>query len=60
MEAYNIATIAYAEIGRIQYQKIGLVSEGEYEALKEDTAIARQTSLDARDKLERHLAEHHC
>jgi hypothetical protein len=60
MEAYNIATIAYSEIACIQYKKIGLVSKEEYEALKEDAAIALETCNDARKKLERHLAEHHC
>ena len=60
MDEYNKATVNYSKAVSLQFSKMGVVSKGEYQALRDAMERARQVSADALDKLERHIASHQC
>jgi hypothetical protein len=60
MEEYTRETATYSQAVSFQFAKMGVVSKAEYKALQQETEEARQESASARDRLERHIAEHGC
>ena len=58
--AYQTATDAYSKAVAELVTKMGVTRKAEYEALNTAAEQTRYASLDARDRLERHKAEHGC
>ena len=55
---YQRATAEYsAAVGDLAAR---IISVSEYKQLSASAKTARQASIDARERLERHIAEHHC
>jgi len=55
-EAAQAYSNAVAELAK----KVGVASKDEYNKLHGATELARYRSLDAQDRLERHIEEHGC
>jgi hypothetical protein len=60
LNEYQRATEAYSAELRELTEKIGIVGKAEYDRLNEATEKARHISADARDRLQRHIAQHGC
>ena len=58
--AYQIATEKYSTAVSVLAKKMGTTAKPEYDKLNRAAEQARYESLDARDRLERHRAEHGC
>jgi hypothetical protein len=59
-EEYNIATAAYSQSVSELFASIGVIPKAQYQQLRTATEEARLASADARDQLERHIADHGC
>jgi hypothetical protein len=57
---YQTATELYSSAVAELVSKMGVVPRTEYDKLLEAAEKARQLSADARDSLDRHVANHHC
>ena len=57
---YQSAAEAYAKAVAELVAKMGVTSKVAYEELNRAAEQARYASMDARDRLERHTAEHGC
>lgn len=60
MQEYQRTTEIYSAAVNDLAKKMGVVLKPEYERLSAATEKARHTSADARDRLERHIAQHGC
>ena len=60
LDVYNRATNMYSEAVILQASEIGFVSKAGHQALRENSNDARQLSADARERLDRHIADHGC
>jgi len=60
MTEYNQTTNEYSLAVSVQLEKMGIVPKLEYRKVQQATEKARHISADARDKLERHIAQHGC
>jgi ABC-type transporter Mla subunit MlaD len=58
--AYQAATEAYSKAVSELATKIGVTRKAEYDKVNRAAEQARYASMDARDRLERHTAEHGC
>jgi hypothetical protein len=58
--AYQRATDAYSKAVTELVTKMGVTPKAEYDALNSAAEQARYGSMDARDRLERHTADHGC
>ena len=58
--AYQEATQAHSNDLAELAKKVGVASRDEYSKLHGATELARYRSLDAKDRLERHIEEHGC
>jgi len=54
------ATEAYSATLRELVERIGVVGRAEYDRLNKAAEEARRLSSEARDRLERHIAQHGC
>jgi hypothetical protein len=60
LKAYQQAVEAYSSaVGKLA-RKIGVSPKVDFDDLNSRTELARYKSLDAKDRLERHIAEHGC
>ena len=57
---YQTTTELYSKAVAELAAKMGVVPRSEYDKLNEAAEKARHISADARDHLERHIANHHC
>jgi hypothetical protein len=60
LQEYQRTTKVYSNAVADLAKNIGVVSKLEYERLHQITEEARHESFAARDRLDRHIAEHHC
>jgi hypothetical protein len=58
--AFQHASESYSRAVVKLSKSIGTVSDVNYSKLHQATQQARRLSIEARDRLERHIAEHHC
>jgi hypothetical protein len=56
---YQNATDAYSRTVTHLTKGVGALF-GEYEFLNQNVKAAREASVEARERLSRHIAEHHC
>jgi hypothetical protein len=60
LNEYRRATDLYSAAVRELSRKIGIVERSAYMSLNDDAENGRRLSGDARDQLERHVAQHGC
>ena len=60
LQEYQIASEAYALSVSDLSKKIGVASRVEYQQLRDSAATCRYHSAAARDRLDRHIAQHGC
>jgi hypothetical protein len=58
--AFQYASESYSRAVVKLSKSIGTASDVNYSKLHQATQQARRLSIEARDRLERHIAEHHC
>src|SRR5581483_1205842 len=60
MREYQRTTELYAAAVNNLAKKMGVLLKAEYDRLNAATETARHASADARDRLQRHIAQHGC
>jgi hypothetical protein len=60
MQEYQRTTEIYSAAVKSLAKKMGVIPKSEYVAMSASTEQARYNSMDARDRLERHIAQHGC